>query len=83
MVCKWCNPKNLFACERMQQERWIRKEDRNGLYTRSKTNLSLHLVANLSLFQQPIACDKLDVIGNNGNLVVMNFLMDEVWIFEE
>jgi hypothetical protein len=67
----------------MQQERWLRKENRNGLYTRSKTNLSLHLVANLSLFQQPIACDKLHVIGNNGILVVMNFLMDEVWIFEE
>jgi len=53
------------------------------LNPRSKTNLSFHLVANLSLFQQPIACDKIDIIGNNGNLVVMIFLMDEVWIFEE
>jgi hypothetical protein len=55
----------------------------NGLNPRLETNLILHLVANLSLFQQPIACDKSNVIGNNGNLVIMVFLMDEVWIFEE
>jgi hypothetical protein len=53
------------------------------LNPRSKDFLSLHLVANLSLFQQPIACDKSNIVGNNGNLLVMIFLMDEVWIFEE
>jgi hypothetical protein len=35
------------------------------------------------LFQQLRARDKINVTGNNGNLLVMSFLMDEVWIFEE
>ncbi len=30
-----------------------------------------------------ITFDKLDVIGNNENLVVIIFLMDEVWIFKK
>jgi hypothetical protein len=57
----WCaNDVTFFfknSCKRTQQERWNRKEDRSGLNPSSKNNLSLHLVANLSLFQQPIACD--------------------------
>jgi hypothetical protein len=77
MVCEWCNLKNLFYCKWTQQEG---KEDKNGLNLRSKTNLSLHLITNLSLFQWPITHDKLDVIGNNGNLVVMIFLNG--WSFD-
>lgn len=73
-MCKLCNHKNLYYCKQTQQEEWNEKEDKNELNPRSKTNLSLHLITNLSLFQWLITHDKLNFIGNNGNLVVMIFL---------
>jgi len=73
MVCKWCNCKNLFYYNLTQQEEWNGKENKNGLNFKSKTNLSLHLIISLSLFQRPIAHDKLNGIRNSENLVVMIF----------